>query len=410
MNGSQRIVLAAVTLATASSALAQATERTLFITNRDSNSISSFRVTNAGALIPLGMFPVTAPPQDCALSADGSRLVVLSSDDNSTAPEKVTVFNVTSSGTLANAAIGTVPDAPLALGLSNSGFILVPSTTADRIHSLAVNGATVTSVSNAPAGTFPFRPVATADSRFVYCAGSISPDDLVAFSLSTAGQLTRLSAIDISSAAAFGVAIHPDGNSLYVSTGQNNAIRRYTINQTTGALTFAASINPGGNSVTELAVTPDGKWLFSVHVISETVNVQKINPDGSLTPTGFSYPITADTRDVVTDGRHVFVSDESLLGGQVGIHVFSINPTIGNLTPIGDAVNTGGFLPQFMALWSPPVCTGDVDGDHLVAFNDITDVLSNFGGTGLGDTDFDGDVDFADITSVLENFGETCGQ
>ena len=111
-----------------------------------------------------------------------------------------------------------------------------------------------------------------------------------------------------------------------------------------------------------------------------------------------------------TDGRHVFVSDETLLGGGYGVHVFSVNSTVGNLLPIGSAVNTGGFLPQFMALWAPPVCTGDVNGDHAVAFSDITDILSNFGGFGTGDADFDGDVDFADVTAVLENFGNTCGQ
>jgi DNA-binding beta-propeller fold protein YncE len=410
MNGSQMFTLAMAVLSTTTGALAQATERTLFITNRDSNSVTSFRVTNSGALLPLGVFPVASPPQDCALTADGRQLIVLSSDDNSSAPEKVTVFTVTPSGALTNAAVGTVPDAPLALGISPSGFILVPSTTSDRIDSLRVNGGSVTPVSNAPAGTFPFRPVSSADSRFVYCAGSISPDDIVTFSLSPNGQLARLGAIDIPSTAAFGVALHPSGTTLYVSTGQNNAIRWYSVNQATGALAFGGSINPGGNSVTEIAVTPDAQWLFSVHVLSDTLSVQKINADGSLTSTGFSYNITSDARDVVTDGRHVFVSDETLLGGVFGVHVFSINPTVGNLLPVGPAVSTGGFLPQFMALWAPPVCIGDVNGDHIVAFNDITDTLSNFGGTGNGDADFDGDVDFADVTAILENFGDTCGR
>lgn len=57
-----------------------------------------------------------------------------------------------------------------------------------------------------------------------------------------------------------------------------------------------------------------------------------------------------------------------------------------------------------------PVCAGDADGDGVVNFADITNVLANFGmATGAGDADGDGAVTFADVTAVLANFGLPCG-
>lgn len=57
-------------------------------------------------------------------------------------------------------------------------------------------------------------------------------------------------------------------------------------------------------------------------------------------------------------------------------------------------------------------CPGDTNGDALVTFPDLNQVLSQFGqaGAGLaGDIDADGDVDFQDLNYVLSNFGRNCG-
>lgn len=57
---------------------------------------------------------------------------------------------------------------------------------------------------------------------------------------------------------------------------------------------------------------------------------------------------------------------------------------------------------------SPPPC-GDITGDGVVNFVDITAVLSSWGGAGpLGDANEDGQVNFADLTFVLSNWGGMC--
>ncbi len=59
------------------------------------------------------------------------------------------------------------------------------------------------------------------------------------------------------------------------------------------------------------------------------------------------------------------------------------------------------------------VCRADVDGDGIVAFADVTNVLANFGrayptGHGPGDANGTGFVTFADITQVLAEYGTAC--
>lgn len=56
-------------------------------------------------------------------------------------------------------------------------------------------------------------------------------------------------------------------------------------------------------------------------------------------------------------------------------------------------------------------CPGDGTWDRKVNFNDLNQILSNFGQTGpflFGDTNGDGVVNFADLNLVLSNFGLVC--
>lgn len=61
---------------------------------------------------------------------------------------------------------------------------------------------------------------------------------------------------------------------------------------------------------------------------------------------------------------------------------------------------------------APPL-TGDANGNAVVAFDDVTAVLKNFGrsesvGNGPGDADHNGVVNLMDVTAVLLNYGSEC--
>ncbi len=56
-------------------------------------------------------------------------------------------------------------------------------------------------------------------------------------------------------------------------------------------------------------------------------------------------------------------------------------------------------------------CAGDTNGDNVVNFADLNNVLSGFGQSGVGlpgDVNGDGVVNFTDLNIVLSNFGQSC--
>lgn len=56
-----------------------------------------------------------------------------------------------------------------------------------------------------------------------------------------------------------------------------------------------------------------------------------------------------------------------------------------------------------------PACPGDSNGDNVVDFNDLNDVLSNWNTPGpIGDVDGSGFVDFDDLNLVLANWSTVC--
>ncbi len=81
-------------------------------------------------------------------------------------------------------------------------------------------------------------------------------------------------------------------------------------------------------------------------------------------------------------------------------------------------------LPPFMQFPDPkfgdlgidlirltPICPGDTNGDGMVNFLDLNNVLSFFGQSGVGlpgDVNNDGQVNFPDLNGVLSFFGQSC--
>lgn len=121
--------------------------------------------------------------------------------------------------------------------------------------------------------------------------------------------------------------------------------------------------------------------------------------------------------ELVRDGSSVFLFD-SRLGHTSALEDLSL--------PAGDyflSVRVSSALDgaQFGGLWildmtferqSAPVCPGDTNGDLVVDFLDLNNVLSDFGqmvypGMG-GDLNGDGTVDFLDLNIVLSFFGVHC--
>ncbi len=157
---------------------------------------------------------------------------------------------------------------------------------------------------------------------------------------------------------AVGVALSPDGKSLYVAAANDDAIARFDRNTTTGALTPQGCIDDedtgtdactgtaGLENPRSLAVSPNGEAVYVTGFVDDTVVAFDRAPaTGAITPVGCvddddtvteTCPQSTDGLDnaspvgVSPDGTSVYVGSAQ----DDAITRFSANPTSGALTPV----------------------------------------------------------------------------
>lgn len=85
---------------------------------------------------------------------------------------------------------------------------------------------------------------------------------------------------------------HPSGKFLYVSNRGHETITAYTIDPTSGLLTYVENEPTGGNEPRNFFIDPSGKWLLAENQNSDSVFVFTIDQKtGELTPTGDSVKV-----------------------------------------------------------------------------------------------------------------------
>ena len=84
------------------------------------------------------------------------------------------------------------------------------------------------------------------------------------------------------------LAVHPNNRLLYAVNevsnyeGPNGSVSAYSIDTSTGRLTFLNRASSGGNDPCHVAVDRSGKWLTAANYGSGSVSVLPIGPDGKL--------------------------------------------------------------------------------------------------------------------------------
>jgi 6-phosphogluconolactonase len=83
------------------------------------------------------------------------------------------------------------------------------------------------------------------------------------------------------------IAVHPNGKFLYASNRGHESIAVYAIHTTKGTLTFVANVPTGGKEPRHFAIDPGGNYLLAENQLSNNIVVFKIDlATGGLTPTG----------------------------------------------------------------------------------------------------------------------------
>lgn len=83
------------------------------------------------------------------------------------------------------------------------------------------------------------------------------------------------------------IAVHPNGKFLYASNRGHDSIAVFEINEANGTLTSVADVPTGGKEPRHFAIDPTGKFLLAENQFSNNIVVFKIDSaTGGLTPTG----------------------------------------------------------------------------------------------------------------------------
>jgi len=83
------------------------------------------------------------------------------------------------------------------------------------------------------------------------------------------------------------IAVPPNGRFLYASNRGHDSIAVFAIDPAKGTLTFVAHVLTGGEEPRHFAIDPSGKYLLAENQFSNNIVVFKIDPaTGGLTPTG----------------------------------------------------------------------------------------------------------------------------
>ena len=230
--------------------------------------------------------------------------------------------------------------------------------------------------------------------------GALTGAGCIADTGDTAGCGTTQQGLD----GASGVAVSPDGKSVYVASFTDDAITRFDRNTTTGALTGAGCIADTGdaagcgstqqglNGASSVAVSPDRK---SVYVVSEAdsaiTRFDRNTTTGALTVAG----CIADTNDIAgcgttqqglngassvavsPDGKSVYVASFT----DDAITRFDRNTTTGALTGAGCIADTGdaagcGTTQQGLNGASSVAVSPDGKSVYVASFTD--DAITRF--------------------------------
>lgn len=216
---------------------------------------------------------------------------------------------------------------------------------------------------NAPRGSFAIsghdhphaHMIAPAPGNHFVLATDLAQDRLYVYRFDSAtGKLTPAATPFVSLPSGDGprhFAFHPNGHWLYLLHEEASTIAFFQFDPATGALTPQQSISTlppgfaGTNFTSEIAVSPDGKFLYAANRLHDTIAICAIAANGRIQRIGEASTLGDYPRHFAIDpsGGFVYVCNQK----SDSIAVFRRNHTTGMLTATG----------SYAAIGSPAVLT-----------------------------------------------------
>ena len=178
------------------------------------------------------------------------------------------------------------------------------------------------------------------DGRNLYVAesnGQIAPGDVGEFQIAADGSLTRLGQVD-AGVDPYGLAISPDGSSVYVTLQGTGQVEMYDRSSEDGTLTPKspefASAGDGNAEPDSIVLTPDGKYAYVANYNESSIAAFKVGDGGTLDAVatyGSGYGVYQLAMS--PDGLSLYAPADCDTGSCVGdIWQYTIDPATGTLT------------------------------------------------------------------------------
>jgi 6-phosphogluconolactonase (cycloisomerase 2 family) len=175
--------------------------------------------------------------------------------------------------------------------------------------------------------------------KFLFAAvySTFGPGEIMSFTIDQAtGALTFASGIDASPYPTV-LNLDPSGKFAYVThEGGGESVSTYTIDPTTGALSFVSSTAAGPQPY-GITVDPSSRFAYVTNIASDNLSTYTINATtGALSATGTSVMTGEHPSQIVQDptGRFLYVTTSD------NVRAYAINPATGALSSVAVAAGT----------------------------------------------------------------------
>ncbi len=274
-----------------------------------SSMVSAFAIDAANEkLIPLNQLPALGE-DPCYISFDRSGKYVFIANYSS---GNIAVFPILADGKLGEhtavvqnaGALGPNkerqegPHAHWIEASPDNRFLLIADLGLDEVLLYRFDAANGSITPNQPAfvrlkpGAGPRHIAFHPNGKFVFVAGEVD-STVTSFSFDAKkGTLKQLAVLSTLPADYSGrndvaeIAVHPNGKFLYVSNRGHDSIAVFAIDRSKGTLAFVAHVPTGGKEPRHFAIDPTGKYLLAENQLSDNIAEFHIDPHtGKLTPT-----------------------------------------------------------------------------------------------------------------------------
>lgn len=188
-------------------------------------------------------------------------------------------------------------------------------------------------------------PAAKGQPRFVY-AVDLGCDAILCYRLDDSGRLVAAEPAVIKTPPGAGprhLAFHPDGRRLYVINELSNTVGVYDFDAATGRLTERQMISTlpadfqGTSYTADVKVTPDGRFLYGTNRGHDSLAVYGIAADGRLTLVEIVPSRGKGPQNIAITPDGSLLVCANMPGDSLA--VFRIDRATGRLTPVGEPIS-----------------------------------------------------------------------